>query len=245
MPEKSLRHGTIESQMQLTGRLADETAAQARKKPPRQLREFYLYAATCFDYAVQITELSRSTKETQPSQFVALWAGLDEYLKRVNELLKKYPLLLNKWPPSPGISFAWRASWSALGVALKFAEMIYAATQITRGSALGRFPLALHEITTSGPEAQKWRDLTIQELRTRTLPKPSEWAMWEVHRDSESLMYKLEDEFLRATSKAGETEQEIAPGIFGWIKGWLWKLYEKTLKVVVEVILEKSGPKSS
>ena len=42
-----------------------------------------------------------------------------------------------------------------------------------------------------------------------------------------------------------ETERDIAPGIFGWIKGWLWKLYEKTLKVVIEVILEKSGPKPS
>ena len=45
--------------------------------------------------------------------------------------------------------------------------------------------------------------------------------------------------------KPAETEQEVSPGILGWIKGWLWKLYEKTLKVVVEAILERFWPKSS
>jgi hypothetical protein len=243
MPQKSLSHGTIESQMQLAVRLADETAAQARKEPLPELTEYYSYTVQCFDYAVTITKWSRSPQEIEPSQFVAVWSYLGEYLKRVNELQKKYPLLLDKWPRDSEVPFSWKAGSSALDVALIFSEMIYNATLITRAFALGRFPLCLHEITTSGQEARKWRDLTIQELRTMTLPRPSEWPMWKVHRDSASLILRLEHEFLRATSKAAETEQEIAPGIFGWMKGWLWKLYEKTLKVVVDAILERVWPK--
>lgn len=229
--------------MQLAVRLADETAAQARKEALPELTEYYSYTVQCFDYAVTITKWSRSPQEIEPSQFVAAWSYLGEYVKRVKELQKKHPLLLKKWPKNPGITFSWQASWSALGVAFKFSEMIYTATLCARASALGTFWRSILETTTSGPEAQKWRDSTMRELRTMTLPKPSEWSMWEVHRDSESLAHKLEAEFLQATSKAAETEQEIAPGILGWIKGWLWKLYEKTLKVVVEGILERFWPK--
>lgn len=46
-----------------------------------------------------------------------------------------------------------------------------------------------------------------------------------------------------APAELNDAEQEIAPGILGWIKGWLWRLYEKTLKVVVEAILERFWPK--
>lgn len=198
--------------MQLAVRLADETAAEARKKPQRRLREFYFYAVNCFNCAVKITKLSRSTKETEPSQFVALCAYLGEYLKRVKEMLKRYPRLLQKWPANPGIAFSWEASWSALGMALKFSDTIYGGTLYARACALGTCPPCLEETTISGPEAQKWRDLTIQELTTMTLPKPSEWPMWEVHRDSESLMHRLEDEFLQATSKAGEPAQKGKTG---------------------------------
>lgn len=229
--------------MQLAVRLADETAAQARKEPLPELTEYYSYAVQCFDYAVTITKWSRSPQEIEPSQFVVVWSYLGEYLKRVKELQKKHPLLLDKWPRDSEITFSWKAGSSALDVALIFSEMIYNATVITRAFALGRFPPCLEETTTSGQEARKWRDSTIQELRTMTLPKPSEWPMWEVHRDSESLAHKLEAEFLQATSKAAETEQEIAPGIFGWIKGWLWKLYEKTLKVFFDAFLERFWPK--
>lgn len=54
---------------------------------------------------------------------------------------------------------------------------------------------------------------------------------------------KLEVEKEFEPGKPGETEQQITPGIFGWIKGWLWKLYEKTLKVFFDAFLERVWPK--
>jgi len=186
----------------------------------------------CFHCAIEIVILSRSPEARDANEFVTLWSYLGEYLKRVNELQKKYPDLLNKWPRSPGITFSCEAGWSALDVALKFSWMIFDATIYASAVALGcghpylhfltnngqRFTPQhegceqerLHEVTTSGGEAQKWRDLTIQRLRTVTLPTVSEWPMWQVLRDVGSLTERLEDEFLQATGKPAEPGQAEA-----------------------------------
>jgi len=43
--------------------------------------------------------------------------------------------------------------------------------------------------------------------------------------------------------KPAEIEQSKPLGKLGWIKAFLWKLYEKSLKVVVDAILERVWPK--
>jgi len=46
-----------------------------------------------------------------------------------------------------------------------------------------------------------------------------------------------------SAEKPAETAQSTALGKLGWIRGLLWKLYEKSLKVVVDAILERYWPK--
>ncbi len=55
----------------------------------------------------------------------------------------------------------------------------------------------------------------------------------------------LEAERAKVERQPGKVRRDVGRGIFGGIKGWLWKLYEKTLKVLVEAILERIWPKSS
>lgn len=55
----------------------------------------------------------------------------------------------------------------------------------------------------------------------------------------------LEAERAKVERQPAKARRDFGPGIVGWIKGWLWKLYEKTLKVVVEAILERIWPKSN
>jgi hypothetical protein len=43
--------------------------------------------------------------------------------------------------------------------------------------------------------------------------------------------------------KPAETEQETTPAKYWGIGDWLWKLYEKTLKIIVDAVLEKLWPK--
>lgn len=45
------------------------------------------------------------------------------------------------------------------------------------------------------------------------------------------------------SEKPAETEQDTTPGGSGKIGIWLWKLYQKTLKVVVDALLERVWPK--
>jgi len=40
-----------------------------------------------------------------------------------------------------------------------------------------------------------------------------------------------------------ETERDTTPAKGGRIRAWLWKLYEKTLKVIVDAVLERVWPK--
>jgi hypothetical protein len=98
------------------------------------------------------------------------------------------------------------------------------------------------------PFAQ-WTWMTDEEIDGRAwagipLCSGEYWDNWRTLIRAALKQVRLQEQLAPAKEPA-ETEQEIAPGIFGWMKGWLWKLYEKTLKVVVEAILERLWPKSS
>lgn len=77
------------------------------------------------------------------------------------------------------------------------------------------------------------------------------WALWNELRTPDGLATVerawdcVRPAIEENVEKPTETGRDIAPGISGWIKSWLWKLYEKTLKVVVEAVLERFWPKSS
>ena len=45
------------------------------------------------------------------------------------------------------------------------------------------------------------------------------------------------------TEKPTEVEQKTTPAKHGRIGTWLWKLYEKTLKVIVDAVFERLWPK--
>ena len=45
------------------------------------------------------------------------------------------------------------------------------------------------------------------------------------------------------SERAIESKQDATPARSGRIGTWLWKLYEKTLKVIIDAVLERSWPK--
>jgi len=57
------------------------------------------------------------------------------------------------------------------------------------------------------------------------------------------LLDELHREQIEIREKPAKTEQSKPLGKLGWIKAFLWKLYEKSLKVVVDAILERVLPK--
>lgn len=62
----------------------------------------------------------------------------------------------------------------------------------------------------------------------------------------EPYFYEGKAEFVRSALKSiryEEKEQNATPAKYWGIGAWLWKLYERTLKVVVDAVLEKLWPK--
>ncbi|GAJ21852.1 unnamed protein product, partial [marine sediment metagenome] len=53
----------------------------------------------------------------------------------------------------------------------------------------------------------------MQEIKTRTLPPPPQWRAWQIHRDFNSLLRKLDHEFRQARGesqgKAGGTKLPV------------------------------------
>jgi hypothetical protein len=105
------------------------------------------------------------------------------------------------------------------------------------------YPILTKEIKALNPKMCTYPEICVYQVRgiDRSLNKYLRY----VEKDLGKFAGDLGEEGETRNSKPGETGRDVGPGVFGWIKGWLWKLYEKTLKVVVEAILERYWPKSS
>jgi len=227
---------------------ADELVAESKKSQNRNIFLLYSYTARSLEFAVNLVTMTRS-KELLPSdQFVAQEVRLSEYNKR----LKDYPHLSNfleDWPQNPGITFAWLSGRSALEVAIKFANMIYVAVIYARNEVASAGKTSYDNLSvapTPDPAFDKWRDRTINELLTRTIPKPDVWpSMADIHREYQSLAYKLQDEYKRAinvedqNSKEAEVPRRKLIKVITWFKEFILIIYEKTVKAFFDSVLGK------
>ncbi|MBI5866585.1 MAG: hypothetical protein HZB38_19130 [Planctomycetes bacterium] len=68
---------------------------------------------------------------------------------------------------------------------------------------MGR-PLPTVPVSDADPHAAilAWRELTAEEIRTRTLPPLDKWALWEMNRDLAAVESRLRDECDRATASS-------------------------------------------
>lgn len=236
-------HGTLGAQRQLAKRSADGILDEMKNADFPELTAFCRYAWEACDQAILIAKWSRDPKNAKASQFVAVYSYLAEYLKRAKALMKKNPDILKQWPENPGISFSWQSGWSALDVALKFAKMILSAVLVARAEAPGvQSRPSFDHMETSGPHALAWRDQTIQELRSRILPPPSDWSMWEIERDFSSLSYKLEAEFSKATEAEAKTKHLKTPSKEAKIAFLLGNSLGQTQAKIAKIMTEKLKP---
>jgi len=193
--------------MELARRLADETADSCKELPDvqklsarnQQLTLLYNYVYVAFANAAQIAKMSRAQNSTEPRIFVATWSYLAEFLKRSKKILKDDPDLIESWPRR-ATTFGPDAGLSALVVAMRFSERIETAVAVAKARALGagiRRRQAL-ETKTDGDKARKWRDMTIQELNSKTLPPVADWPVSEIHKDTTRISTQITEEHQRA-----------------------------------------------
>jgi hypothetical protein len=240
--------GSYKAQKELSIEEADELAAEAKRNPNKDIFLLFSYATQALNYAVDIAKMTRSKESWPVEQFVAMQVRLSEYVKRIDT----YPNIINmlkNWPPNPGITFAWLSGPNALELAIQFIRMIHTGVISARGE------IAFHGVTSydnlmvcpkPDPAFEKWQDQTIKELLAHEISKPDIWpTMADIHREYQSLLYKLQDEYNRAINVKNqnsiETEAQKSKfvKIITCFKKLILVIYEKTAKAFFDSCLGK------
>jgi hypothetical protein len=208
--------GTYKAQQELAIKEADKLAADAALNLDKDLFLLYVYVAEALNYAVDIAKMTRSKESLSVEQFVAKQVRLFEYVKRI-ETYPNIIKLLERWPSDPGITFAWLSGQNALEVAVKFAKMISTSVIVARNER------AFHGVTSYDnlivcpkPNSvfEEWQVRTIKELLAHEIPKPDIWpSMADIHRESQSLLYKLQDEYNRAINVKNQNSENKVSSI--------------------------------
>jgi hypothetical protein len=206
--EKRLRapRGSYEAQRWLAAEEADDTERKASASPRPRLGILYGHVITALDCAVGIMKMVFSTRVPDAIAFVGEQVRLAERLDRIETLLQDGKLL-SQWPKSPGVTFSWKAGWSALDVAVQFAQMVHSGVSFTRPD----FPAKLDPLQVSPKPDERfviWKDRAIAEVQDHQVSKHIWPDMGSIHRDYGSLVYKLEDEYAQAIGKIGTKQKQ-------------------------------------
>ncbi len=192
--------GSFEAQHWLAVQEADEAEADPRRQPQSDLALLCSHVAYALRHAVGIAWQSRA-EAPNTSTFVGDVTRLEVYFKRAEALTLESGDLWQQWPTSPGTTFASNGGSSALAVAYVFSRAIWTATEYGRLVAFAQPPQLNRDSLQAAQEPHErftaWRDATITELREHTLPRLPAWPAWEIHRDRESLVSRIDDEWQR------------------------------------------------
>lgn len=197
--------GSYGAQQWLAAEEADEMEAEAASGPHPRLTILYGHVAEALEQAVSLTKMIFATPVPSAVSFIAKQTRLAERWNRIDQLFKDADLL-SPWPKSPGVTFSWKAGWSALSVAAQFARMVCSGT-----SGVCPTAVALLDVLPVCPQPdvqfEAWRDRTITELKERQVSEHLWPDMGSIHRDYGSLRYKLTDEYERAMAGADMAER--------------------------------------
>ncbi len=204
--------GTVVAQLRLVAKEAERVADEARESLRPALAQRRQFVAHAFRNAVALSKMTRASSSPRPSDFIASYLRLREYLSRNGSLPAN-----EGWPRTPETTFSWRAGDSAAEVATDFADMVGQAVAMARYASRIRNEtdddyLCIGVVEPDvDPRIVSWRDAAINELRDHTLHLLPAWPMWEIHRDEARLLSQLDDEFRRAV-EAGESPRGGRPG---------------------------------
>lgn len=198
----------------------DEVIQQAQLDTDLELYDLWVVGCVLHGYVVDILRKTRGSPST-PSAFVSTYLRLEEFSRRAKKLATEK---LHLWPKTPATSFAQFSEDSAMHIVLHLAQALVGAIGWTRLGANDAAPLAdgrvpfpmghqpsMIPISESDPHPaiEAWQKLSIEEIRTRTLPSLEKWALWEMNRDIAGIESKLRDEFRRAVQARHSREPSV------------------------------------
>lgn len=193
---------------------ADQLIQEAARNVEFPLCGLYSVVCDLHRYVVEILRGTRGAPPMQPNHFVSSFLRLHELLRRAKELA---PQKLHLWPTTHATQFAQFSEDSAMHIILRVADSLSGAIGWTKLGANDKvklpdgsvpFPLG-HDRPTiiisevkPHPAIVAWLDLSVEEIRTHTLPALDKWTLWEMNRDIAGIESKLRDEHRRAIESA-------------------------------------------
>lgn len=172
----------------------------------------YRLTSAAFAIAIEIAKAARFDDALTPVQLVYGYGRLAAFLDRLDPLLRT-PGMWDRWPTTPGTTFAQFSGASALVVAAQFSEAIRTAVLVSLGYSIthGKFPRPIRDWVVSEPGADpaiaEWLSRAVEHLRTRTVPPADKWSGWEMDRDFGRLLTLLDDEYRRAHELASRNSR--------------------------------------
>lgn len=183
-------------------RSAEREADEAEQSQLDPLGKFAALGAVAFDRAATLAKMAASKQPPTVPAFLGEFVRLDAFISRWRKLPDREQLW-QCWPATPGVTYGhyMRAGDSALDLAIVFAESVRGAVLVARAFSTQTFQTDAM-VVEPPPDAKllKWRDAVMKELAEKTLDLRN-WPMADLHRDTDSLLRRINAEWLKALSK--------------------------------------------